>query len=268
MPNHCYQEVSILGPRPVVRHLYESVFDPCIRGGSRRFCDVVIPFPLSEVGDGYNWRVANWGTKWDVCEVSLVYDFKLEAEDLKIQEASFTFKCWTAWAPPVPVWDRLVNEFGCIVTADYHDEGGLFEGEYNCSDSRWEPGEKTRMTYNSKETYWAGKGRYEAEESILHDLIDEKLVYDNPDCPYTARMPRSHSGGGNYHLEKLRKAKYAYYRWFNDGDSSNIFSHRATLKKVGGHGANDQTVELIMDLKIQEAWAEQKGAVLLVPGAP
>jgi len=25
------------------------------------------------------------------------------------------------------------------VTADYRDEGGLFEGEYNCGDKRWRP---------------------------------------------------------------------------------------------------------------------------------
>jgi hypothetical protein len=37
--------------------------------------------------------------------------------------ASFSFNCWTAWSPPVPVWNTLVN-MGISVDADYQDEGG------------------------------------------------------------------------------------------------------------------------------------------------
>ncbi len=109
------------------------------------------------------------------------------------------------------------------------------------------------MSYDPAETYWAGKGRFSKEEKVLSEVIDEKLPHFN----YDAKLPKSHSGGANYHLERLRKAKYAYYRWFNDGDHSNIFSHRGTLQKVGAYAPNNHVVELILDLKIENAWKEQ-----------
>ena len=37
--------------------------------------------------------------------------------------------CWTAWAPPVPVWEKLVD-MGLSVKASYVDEGGFFQGTY------------------------------------------------------------------------------------------------------------------------------------------
>ena len=134
MPNHCYQEVSIIGPWPIVSRLHECAVVSAPE--DRRFCDVVIPIPLSEVNNWYDWCIQNWGTKWDVHWVEVVDEYE-KSGDL----ASFTFRCCTAWAPPVPVWDRLVQELDCIVTADYHDEGGLFEGRYNCGDKRWKPEE-------------------------------------------------------------------------------------------------------------------------------
>jgi hypothetical protein len=109
------------------------------------------------------------------------------------------------------------------------------------------------MSYDPAETYWAGKGRFSKEEKVLTEVIDDKLPHFGSD----AKLPKSHSGGANYHLERLRKAKYAYYRWFNDGDHSNIFSHRATLRKVGAYSPNNHVVELILDLKIENAWKEQ-----------
>ena len=51
------------------------------------------------------------------------------SDDQKV--AWFSFSCWTAWAPPVPVWDRL-HAMGIEVEADYQDEGGMnFEGAYS-----------------------------------------------------------------------------------------------------------------------------------------
>ena len=76
----------------------------------------------------------NWGTKGDVVDVQLTKYIE-DDED----KSSFSFNCWTAWSPPIPVWDKL-HELGVRINATYQDEGGMFEGQYingeNCS---WEP---------------------------------------------------------------------------------------------------------------------------------
>ena len=59
------------------------------------------------------------------------------SDDQKV--AWFTFHCWTAWGPPIPVWDRL-DAMGIAVEADYQDEGEMFEGAYHHGeDNSWEP---------------------------------------------------------------------------------------------------------------------------------
>ena len=84
----------------------------------------------------YDWRVDNWDTKWDVCEVEI--EDKIEFSEDK-DTAWFTFRCWTAWAPPVPVWNKLFA-MGIEVQAEYVDEGGWFEGEYALGqDNCWRP---------------------------------------------------------------------------------------------------------------------------------
>ena len=110
MPNHCYQSVFIKGPRDMVRELYFNLDRKRVL--SPRFCDVVVPMPLDQAGNSGEWCNKNW---W------------------------FSFKCWTAWAPPVPVWDKL-HAMGIEVEADYEDEGLMFKGEYmHGVDSSWEP---------------------------------------------------------------------------------------------------------------------------------
>ena len=150
MPNHCYQQVHIHGPRFLVKELYDrlSKEDP-------EFCQVVVPMPFEqwiapatrlmgyEVMGWYDWRVTNWGTKWDVVDVEMTQSLLLhddeEDQDPSGMNASFSFNCWTAWSPPVPVWDKLV-EMGISVDADYQDEGMMFEGRYvNGENKSWEP---------------------------------------------------------------------------------------------------------------------------------
>ena len=125
MPNHCYQSVLIKGPSAMVQELFFN-----ITSKEPRFCDVVVPMPLLEAGNSYSWCCDNWGTKWDVAEAEIVEPLAHEDEDDDEDEVSwFSFRCWTAWAPPVPVWDRLKN-MGIEVKASYYDEGGMFEGVY------------------------------------------------------------------------------------------------------------------------------------------
>lgn len=129
MPNHCYQSVYIKGPSALVRELYLNL-------DLERFCDAVLPVPFAQSAgmDGYNWRVANWGTKWDVADAEIIDEIEVSDEE---DVAWFSFRCWTAWGPPVPVWDALLSH-GIDVEADYQDEAMMFEGEYqNGKNKSW-----------------------------------------------------------------------------------------------------------------------------------
>jgi len=144
MPNHCYQQVEIHGPRTKVQELYEYL----LVNDHPEFLQHIVPMP-EEVNDAppiieasgnetpawYDWRFTHWGTKWDVCDVQITNPLMLHDDE----KASFSFNCWTAWSPPVPVWDKL-HEMGISVDADYQDEGLMFEGRYvNGEDKCWEP---------------------------------------------------------------------------------------------------------------------------------
>jgi hypothetical protein len=150
MPNHCYQGVHIHGPRFLVKELYNHLTkaDP-------EFCQVVKPMPFEQwlapkvkwrgydVEAWYAWRLDNWGTKWDIVDVQITQPLTIHDDEEDVapesMNASFGFNCWTAWAPPIPVWDKLY-EMGISVDADYQDEGMMFEGEYlNGDDKCWEP---------------------------------------------------------------------------------------------------------------------------------
>ena len=113
--------------------------------------------------------------------------------------------------------------------------------------------------FNPEKTYWAGNGRYEVPLRRLIHLIDEKSVKRAPTVFHTFDfyVPSSSTGGKNYHLERLRKANYAYYRWYNDGDSSSILTKGA--RDLGFYAANHESIESVIDVKILAAWHEQFG---------
>ena len=168
MPNHCYQQVRVEGPHYLVSMLYngltENGYNPHNGGRAKnpQFCQLVCPMPFEQwqapkakwrqfnVEGWYDWRVNNWGTKWDVCEVEIDEEiandqgrFLFDADT----KSWFEFRCWTAWGPPVPVWDKL-HELGVKVHATYQDEGGMFEGEYiDGDDTTWTPEDEEEADY-------------------------------------------------------------------------------------------------------------------------
>ena len=140
MPNHCSQTVTITGPSVLVHALSRAVKEG-------NFCQLVMPMPFSEQANWYNWHTDNWNTKWDICEPEItnaswnVNSHWLLAEN-KEKLSSFTFTCWTAWSPPIPIWEILVEEHGMQVEASYIDEGGFFAGRFKNGDiTEWEPTE-------------------------------------------------------------------------------------------------------------------------------
>jgi hypothetical protein len=122
MPNHCYQQVHVYGPRFLVKELYDNLSKE-----EPQFCQLIKPMAFEqwlapatrlmgyEVMGWYDWRVTNWGTKWDVVDVEITQSLTLhddeEDQEPSSMNASFSFNCWTAWSPPIPVWDKL-HEMG------------------------------------------------------------------------------------------------------------------------------------------------------------
>lgn len=67
----------------------------------------------------YDWRVANWGTKWDC------YD--LEVEELFVTEIRFNFS--TAWSPPCEWLKKIAPMFPNLkFNLYYKEEGNGFQG--------------------------------------------------------------------------------------------------------------------------------------------
>ena len=79
--------------------------------------------PVSPESAWWDWRVRNWGTKWEVASDDY-YEPIVEGEtSLKV---SFS----TAWSPPTGIYDRLVND-GYSVDAYYYESGCAFCGHYS-----------------------------------------------------------------------------------------------------------------------------------------
>jgi len=80
------------------------------------------PFPL-----WYDWRVENWGCKWDVGNVSL--------EDWGDNQIRFIFD--TPWGPPVEWLGNTCHKFPELTfTLDYRECGMGFQGYVECSEGK------------------------------------------------------------------------------------------------------------------------------------
>lgn len=66
--------------------------------------------------NGYDWRVANWGTKWDACDIQQLDDY------------SFAFN--TAWSPPTDLYRWIAKNYPGARFDFTFEEGGVgFEGD-------------------------------------------------------------------------------------------------------------------------------------------
>lgn len=71
----------------------------------------------------YDWRINNWGTKWDLYEF-----YEIERNNIN---GEFAFSCsfWTAWGPPILWLYKASNKFPSInFHFSYMEPGGGFCG--------------------------------------------------------------------------------------------------------------------------------------------
>jgi len=123
LPNHTDNRVVLSHDDP---QMIDKIYN-IMNTGDAELCHSLIPEPRTadgEPADGwYEWRVDNWGTKWDV------YDSTCDRIDANALVLSFL----SAWSPPMPIYEKL-TDMGFDVTARYFDEGWMFIGEYNNGD--------------------------------------------------------------------------------------------------------------------------------------
>ena len=136
MPNWCNNNFAITGSTESIKDLWESA--QTADNGSFGLLNAIMPMPKelegttapSESGDNwYNWRVNNWGTKWDVT------DEGLEFEDHGDGTASISGWFDSAWAPPIGAYEQLAGDFdSCVIECSYYEPGMDFAGFWSSED--------------------------------------------------------------------------------------------------------------------------------------
>mgnify|MGYP001469786561 CR=1 FL=1 len=145
MPNWCNNNISITGPNSVIDKI-EKIVKEESNNAENGLLQFFHPMPkeLLETEAGpiaktkkekqarqarklefgaenwYDWRVNNWGTKWDACEGSIDSEGKYEL--------NFSFD--TAWSPPTPWLQKVTEKYRLLkFTLEYTEEGMGFEGK-------------------------------------------------------------------------------------------------------------------------------------------
>ncbi len=155
MPNWCNNSISIQGGSNTIRTLWEEAN----KEGSG-LLNAMKPMPKELEGttsptpqegqagykgpqptvDGfdnwYDWRVSNWGTKWDI-------DPKEGLEFTDNGDGTAQISGWfeSAWAPPIEAYNTFIEDMdGCSLVADYHEPGMDFAGFYDNGDDEYMEG--------------------------------------------------------------------------------------------------------------------------------
>ena len=204
MPNWCDNQITITGPNSVIDKIEKIVNDESnnIENGLLQFFHPM-PKELMEtekssddkkmnkqpfvdgVNNWYDWRVNNWGTKWELCEFYGVDRQYLTEQSEGESTISFSFS--SAWAPPIGAYEKfLENNSNCFLRAYYYEGGcdfmGLWEdgvddcyapSDYKSTDDFWQDGIGSTLddVFNITESMAEYEAEQEAEKEDVHEYV-------------------------------------------------------------------------------------------------
>lgn len=134
MPNWCNNSIEISGPSEKIRALWaQALIDEEQNGGLLRGLRPEPEYADDEDGqimpNWWNWRVENWGTKWEISPEGL--------EFIDNEDGTATLSGWfdSAWSPPVDACAFYAEANPDVrITLDYHEPGMCFVGRYTAED--------------------------------------------------------------------------------------------------------------------------------------
>lgn len=132
MANYCENRLKVIGDKKQLKE-----FNKKTQTKKQIFTlEKLVPTPKEYLKKGderwYEWRIKNWGTKWDVYPDSISKDFDEENEYF---EVSFD----TAWAPPTGWIEEVSKLFPKLTFILSYDEPGMcFRGVAKAVNSKLE----------------------------------------------------------------------------------------------------------------------------------
>jgi hypothetical protein len=159
MPNWCYNNVTIQGPKEEVDFIKNKLNTPIVRSYENwnpetktytweektfnkpvfSFMNIISPTDWKQYNTScdaegqknplnwYNWNMANWGTKWDVAcsDDEVGGSTSLDEHMSNGEDQWLVYRFDTAWAPPVVAITKLSELVPhCVVTLSYQEEQG------------------------------------------------------------------------------------------------------------------------------------------------
>ena len=148
MPNYCNNNIVITGPNSVIDKI-----EKIANGDKGDLLQYFYPMP-KELNDTiaapepktkkeklekrrlqveygasnwYDWRVENWGTKWDIMEF-----YNINRKEIGEDESEISLGFDTAWAPALGAYEKFIDEnSNCSLKAYYYEPGCDFMGEWD-----------------------------------------------------------------------------------------------------------------------------------------
>lgn len=158
MPNWTSCKLTVTGTAALIAAFLEKAQDDTNEGDRDFSFNSFVPTP-DDIYQGnlgreeeekygertwYNWNCANWGTKWNACDVDIdtngiPHELVQLAHAANKEEplVSAVIRFNSAWSPPVPVIDAIFEQHPELeITFAYHNEGG-FGGGIMDEDGDW-----------------------------------------------------------------------------------------------------------------------------------
>ena len=144
MANECSNYITIRGEKDLIQLFADSYLDKLENEAYELDFNIIAPIP-DDCEDDYNFRIENWGNKWDGKDA-----------DIEIYDDEIFISVYTAWSPCEPITKKLISLCpGLYFYHEYYEPGDGFIGwiEHQGYEGP-EDFEQTDYYYTDKENYW------------------------------------------------------------------------------------------------------------------